>query len=135
MNPASTTVPASSMQTLSLVGQPLEPGLLTIRGCVVQTPESIPREFILPLSTEETEEKRSRLRGALECETGRFKYSGLYARPWEREKTSKRLSLELSTSNKMSNFLECKVVPEQPLLRIRRTSLTHGALMLYNGET
>jgi hypothetical protein len=30
--------------------------------------------------------------------------------------------------------LECKVVPEQPLLRIRRTSLTHGAVMLYNGE-
>jgi hypothetical protein len=32
-------------------------------------------------------------------------------------------------------FVELKVVPEQPLLRIRRTSLTHGAVMLYEGET
>ncbi|KAJ3791523.1 TRAPP II complex [Lentinula aff. detonsa] len=31
-------------------------------------------------------------------------------------------------------FLECKVIPEQPLLRIRRTTVTHGALMLYDGE-
>ena len=31
-------------------------------------------------------------------------------------------------------FLECTVVPEQPLLRIRWSSLIHGAVMLYNGE-
>lgn len=31
-------------------------------------------------------------------------------------------------------YLACKVVPEQPLIRIRSTSLTHGALMLYDGE-
>jgi hypothetical protein len=32
-------------------------------------------------------------------------------------------------------FLVCNVVPEMPLLAIRSTSLTHGALMLYDGET
>lgn len=32
-------------------------------------------------------------------------------------------------------FLECTVVPELPLLWMRSTSLTHGAVMLYDGET
>lgn len=31
-------------------------------------------------------------------------------------------------------FLECSVVPEMPLLWMRSTNLTHGALMLYEGE-
>ena len=31
-------------------------------------------------------------------------------------------------------FLGCEVVPEQPLVRIRGSSLTHGAIMLYDGE-
>ena len=31
-------------------------------------------------------------------------------------------------------FLECTVVPEMPMLWMRSTSLTHGALMLYDGE-
>lgn len=31
-------------------------------------------------------------------------------------------------------FLECNVVPEMPMLWMRSTSLTHGALMLYDGE-
>ena len=33
------------------------------------------------------------------------------------------------------SYLECLVIPPQPLLRIRETSLTQGALMLYEGET
>ena len=32
-------------------------------------------------------------------------------------------------------FLELKVVPEQPLLRVRRSTLTNGSVMLYDGET
>lgn len=32
------------------------------------------------------------------------------------------------------NWLECMVVEEQPLLWIKKTSLTHGTVMLYNGE-
>lgn len=32
-------------------------------------------------------------------------------------------------------WLECKVVEEQPVVWIKKTSLTHGTVMLYNGET
>lgn len=35
---------------------------------------------------------------------------------------------------KQENFYNIKVVDEQPLLKIKSTSLLHGAIMLYEGE-
>lgn len=128
----SVVIPASSYRVVSIVGKPLSAGNLVFRGCIVQAPGGTSREFVLPLSTDDEEDRLSRRRSALECETGRSKYSGLDSRPWER--TSKRVSASMVSCMKPSRFLECKVVPEQPLLRIRRTSLTHGAVMMYNGE-
>ncbi|KAI8998543.1 TRAPP II complex [Trametes punicea] len=127
-------VPANSYHPVTISGRALEPGTLVIRGCIVQAPGGIAREFVLPLATEEEEERRTRRRSAIECEIGRSKHAGLDSRPWE--KLSKRISTQAGTAaaKKRIRFLECKVVPEQPLLRIRRTSLTHGAVMLYNGE-
>lgn len=130
-------VPANSFHPVTITGKATEAGLLVIRGCIVQAPGGLSREFVLPLSTEEEEERKSRRRSAIECETGRSKHSGLASRPWE--KASKRASGQVATTTststkKVVRFLECTVVPEQPLLRIRRTSLTHGAVMLYNGE-
>lgn len=127
----SVILPASSFHSVNLVGKPLQTGTLVIRGCIVQAPGGTPREFVLPLSTDEEEESLSRKRSAIECEMGRSKYSGLDSRPWKN--TSKRVSKRISAKTSHT-WLECKVVPEQPLLRIRRTSLTHGAVMLYNGE-
>lgn len=115
-------------------GKVTSTGILVIRGCIVEASGGI-REFLLPLPTPEEEERQTRRRGALACELGRSKYSGLDALPWER--TEKRQSgqfINKVLSKHSAQFLECKVVPEQPLLRIRRTSVTHGALMLYDGE-
>lgn len=126
-------MPANSFHPVTISGQALESGSLMIRGCIVQAPGGASREFILPVSTEDEEAKRLQRRSALECESNRSKYPGLDSRPWEKQ--TKRQSKTNSTSNSRSiQFLRCKVVPEQPLLRIRRTSLTHGAVMLYNGE-
>ncbi|KAH8106969.1 TRAPP II complex [Cristinia sonorae] len=126
-------IPANSFHPVTITAKPLEPGLLTIRGCVAQAPGGSSQEFVLPLSTEEEEQKQSRRRSARDCEMGRSKYTGLESRPWDRG--SKRASGTTQASQKPVKYLQCKVVPEQPLLRIRRTSLTHGAVMLYNGET
>ncbi|THU80824.1 hypothetical protein K435DRAFT_972612 [Dendrothele bispora CBS 962.96] len=130
--PTSVVVPARSFQQAILTGRALETGTLVIRGCVVQAPGTALKEFLLPLSSDEEMERAARRRSTLQCESGRFKYSGLDAFPWEQE--SKRRSKALSKPGKPMQFLECQVVPEQPLLRIRRTSVTHGALMLYDGE-
>lgn len=126
-------VPANSFHPVTITAKPLEAGVLTIRGCIVQAPGGVPKEFVLPLSTDEEEEKRARRRSAIECEVGRSKRAGLASRPWE--KAGKRLNGATSQSTQTLRFLQVKVVLEQPLLRIRRTSLTHGAVMLYNGET
>jgi alpha-D-ribose 1-methylphosphonate 5-phosphate C-P lyase len=32
-------------------------------------------------------------------------------------------------------WLECEVIEEQPLVWIKKSSLTHGTVMLYHGET
>ncbi|KAL0946868.1 hypothetical protein HGRIS_013034 [Hohenbuehelia grisea] len=129
--PIRLAVPAASFQPVLLSGKALETGNLTVRGCIVQAPGGTPREFILPLATEEEELRLSRKRSALACETDRYKYSGLSGITWS--SSPKRSSAQLQ--NTTFKFLECTVVPEQPLLRIRRTSVTHGAVMLYEGET
>lgn len=130
----SAVVPPNSYHPVTIIGKALEPGVLTIRGCIVQAPGGAAREFVLPLSTDEEDEKQLRQRSAIQCEAARHKHGGLESRPW---KTSKRFSQASSSAANRgtAKFLECNVVAEQPLLRIRRTSLTHGAVMLYNGET
>ncbi|PCH38067.1 hypothetical protein WOLCODRAFT_114758 [Wolfiporia cocos MD-104 SS10] len=132
----SVIVPANTYHPVTMSGKAVEAGTLVIRGCIVQAPGGIPREYVVPLSTDEEEDKRVRRRSAADPESGRSKRTGLDSRPWKRD--SKRLSNQnaaSSTSTSTVRYLECKVVPEQPLLRIRRTSLTHGAVMLYDGET
>lgn len=98
----------------------------------MQTPWGAAKEFLLPVPTDAEESLFARRQSAMKCESGRTKYWGLESRPWE--KGGKRLSTLVTPLKKLPQFLECTVVPEQPLLRIRWTSLTHGAVMLYNGE-
>lgn len=132
--PQRVTLPSRSYHRVVVTGKVSETGTLIIRGCVVEASGGT-REFLLPLSTPEEEEKKSLHRAALRCEKERSKYSGLEAIP--SDKLARRMSdqfiSKLLTKSSMK-FLECKVVPEQPLLRIRRSSVTHGALMLYDGE-
>lgn len=92
------------------------------------------REYILPLYTNEEEQRLARKRRSIMSENGRSKYAGLDRYPWTTEQKRKSTHSNEVVSGPPFRFLECKVVPEQPLLRIRRTSVTHGGLMLYDGE-
>ncbi|KAJ7219315.1 TRAPP II complex [Mycena pura] len=132
--PVRVVLPATSFHVVTLSGKATETGPLIVRGCYVQAPGGQRREFTLPVSTGEEQERIARKRAALECEVGRSKYSGLECFPWA--KASKRSSTQLTvaTTKAPLRFLEFSVVPEQPLLRIRRTSVTHGAVMMYDGE-
>lgn len=136
--PLSVVIPANSFVPVRITGIATKPGTLSVKGCVVQGVGCEPQEFLLPLETEEEENNREKRRSAREAELDRVKYTGLDARPIERER--KRLShappVNVPTNQEPAlRFLECTVVAEQPLLRIRRTSLTHGAVMLYDGES
>ena len=139
--PVSVVIPSNSFDILRITGVAVQPGILVIRGCTVRVLGSIePKEFLLPLSTEETEAKQDKRRSMRIAEVERTKWTGLDARP-AKEKERKGLTAlpgapeKSEKSEKAMRFLECKVVPEQPLLRVRRTSLTHGAVMLYDGES
>ena len=95
---------------------------------MVQLPNSTPKEFILPLASETQEANREKRRSKRLDELVRVKVSGLDAR---------RRSLApvaAPVADRKEEFVECRVVPQLPLLRVRRTSLAHGALMLYAGE-
>lgn len=129
--PMTLAIPANSYHPVTMSALALESGTLTIRGCIVQALGGAPREFLLPMSTDDEETKQARRRSTLGCESGRAKRAGLDSRPWE--KKGKRASTT-ATQPAPPRFIQCQVVAEQPLLRIRRTSLTHGAVMLYDGE-
>ncbi|GJE90813.1 TRAPP II complex [Phanerochaete sordida] len=131
--PMALVVPANSFHPVTIAAQALEAGTLTIRGCCVQAPGGATREFLLPLSTDDEESRQARRRSAIDCETGRSKHAGLDSRPFSK-KRKRSSATATSTAQHTPKFLQCQVVLEQPLLRIRRTSLTHGAVMLYNGE-
>lgn len=139
--PVGAVIPSNAFDILRITGVAVQPGILIIRGCTVQVLGSIEtKEFLLPLSTEEAEAKQEKRRSMRVSEIERTKWTGLDARP-AKEKERKGLSALPGASEKPEKpekamrFLECKVVPEQPLLRVRRTSLTHGAVMLYDGES
>ena len=132
--PVAVVIPATSLLPVTIAGKALEAGTLVIRGCVVRCPGGVSREFVLQLSTDAEEDKQSILRSLMQCEFGRSKYWGLDSLPSERN--NRRTSAQVSNPSQKEplRFLECEVVQEQPLLQIRRTSIPHGAVMLYNGE-
>lgn len=123
-------IPANTLHQVVITGTATQAGILTLRGCFVQAPGGIAREYILPLYTSKEEQRLSRKRCAILSENGRFKYSGLDCHSWTKVGKPKTVEADVDSFK----FLECRVIPEQPLLRIRRTSVTHGALMLYDGE-
>lgn len=129
--PVRVTIPAGALHQVVIAGTATETGTLVLRGCFVQAPGGIAREYILPLHTNEEDNRLARKRRSILSENGRFKYSGLERFPWSKAQKHSNMHSSQSPSFK---FLECKIIPEQPLLRIRRTSVTHGALMLYDGE-
>ena len=125
-------MPPASLQTVRMVGTPLEPGTLQIRGCSVQLAGCTSREFLLPTSkSESTEPEKTSVN--VESRPERIKHTGLDAFA-SRTRTVAATSKEFGGEAE-NRFLECTVVPAQPLLWMRSTSLTHGALMLFDGET
>ncbi|KAF8590613.1 hypothetical protein K439DRAFT_1382134 [Ramaria rubella] len=136
--PLAVTIPANSFHITRIVGSALEPGTLVVRGCVVQAHGGMPQEFVLPLATDEEDATREKSNSAWNAEVGRIKESGLAARPWIRNKRlsfAKGKNAKTTKASPEMSFLKCKVVSQQPHMRIRRTSLTHGAVMMYDGET
>jgi trafficking protein particle complex subunit 9 len=132
--PIRVVIPANSLHQVILSGKAVQSGTLVIRGCFVIAPGGMSREYILPLYRVEEEQRLARKRRSIISESGRSKYVGLDRYLWTVEQKRRSTHSKELAPGPSFRFLECKVVPEQPLLRIRRTSVTHGGLMLYDGE-
>lgn len=124
--PLSTVVPPGSFHTVRLTGTPREAGLLVIRGCHIRLSGCTSREFLLPVWDDQEEAKRQKT-AMLDTSQDRRKAMGLRA-------FLRRSGEGSGPSEENVKFMECTVVPELPMLWMRSTSLTHGALMLYDGE-
>lgn len=133
--PLSAIVPAMSIHTLKLSVIPLETGQLTIRGCHIQLPGGVSREFTFSLPSDSTHNRMSGppLRISYSpYDAERIKFVGLESNHLLRAVPSDAPSG--ANSMPRQKFLQYQVVAEQPMLRIRRSSIAQGTLMLYEGE-
>ncbi|KAH8117559.1 Trs120-domain-containing protein [Phellopilus nigrolimitatus] len=135
-NPSPVMIQPNSFETVTLTGRTTESGTLIIRGCIVQLPGLERHEALLPSRTDEEEEKHFLKSIAQLNEDERSKSLSLNDRLVKRRYThDSNVPLEKDSKPIAPlKYLELKIVPEQPFLRIRRTSLTNGAVMLYDGE-
>lgn len=121
-------LPADTVQLIRLAGVAAESGKLSVDGCKVVLQDGAEKTIDVPARRPSTPFKRERQRQPLS--KGMNKSLGLSARPSRSDVTSD----ELPSKPKVAMVLECDVVPAQPLLWIRSTSLIHGSVITYHGE-
>ncbi|KAI8576610.1 hypothetical protein K450DRAFT_255841 [Umbelopsis ramanniana AG] len=110
---ASTTIPANASLTIRLTGTPKEAGKMIIKGCHIKIAGFSEQEFLMEEAVDRTEENT--------------KTSAAHGSNAAGQSSSDAAGSE-------ANRYVLEVIPEQPLLKIRETSLLHGALMLFEGE-
>ncbi|KAI8647021.1 TRAPP II complex [Parasitella parasitica] len=127
------TIPANDTLSLKLAGTPLETGSLIIRGCIIKITGFAEQEFMNEKQdvkkVEQPKNSKDIIQQSIESE--RFKYTGLQAlsqRPDQRQTPSEKKIIENIQQEGLN------VIEDQPLLKIKSTSLLHGAVMLFEGE-
>lgn len=134
-NPLPLILPASSVQTVRVTGLAPNAGSLEIRGVSVRLMDGSSAEFLLPVVDGAGARRDSKHRSRLQAEAAKTKQSGLDVRKSLMFTQSDGGLPPLPTKEDEHRWLECNVVEEQPLLWIKKTSLSHGTVMLFDGET
>lgn len=125
-------LPASSVQTVRVTGNTPAPGALQVRGVNIRLADGSTAEFLVPIVDSSGQKTDSKRRSAALADIAKVKRQGLEARRSVALGADALPPLPVVDDHK---WLECNVVEEQPLLWIKKTSLTHGTVMLYDGET
>ncbi|KAI8375365.1 TRAPP II complex [Choanephora cucurbitarum] len=112
--PTGTTIPANATSQIQLMGTPKEAGVLIIRGCLIRIIGFAEQEFTVD----------SKSTKPIDCQT-KLKSSGLKALDLQKDKVK---------ASEEEQFVTMDVIDDQPLLKIKRSSLLHGAIMLFEGE-
>ncbi|GAA5816543.1 hypothetical protein MFLAVUS_010073 [Mucor flavus] len=119
--PTALTIPANATVFVPLMGTPEETGTLIIRGCLIQIVGFSEQEFLIEPQVKKSPEDTSNDNFV------KIKHCGLDAIKSSRKK-------EITGDSNVSKFYELEAIDDQPLLKIKRTSMMHGAVMLYEGE-
>jgi hypothetical protein len=135
-SPLSITLAPTAIRTVRVTGLAPQAGTLHVKGVSLRLPDGSSTEVMLPLVSDKDKEKEDKRRSRVSAEAGKVKKQGLDAR------RSMLVPQPISENTDVKQvqkpepkWLECRVVQEQPLLWIKKTSLTHGTVMLYDGET
>ncbi|CAO0789225.1 unnamed protein product [Mucor circinelloides] len=115
------TIPANATIHVQLMGTPEETGTLVVRGCLIQIIGFAEQEFLVDTEAKKSPEDTSNDNFV------KIKRTGLDAIKANRKR-------ETSGDISPIKFYDLNVIDDQPLLKIKSTSLLHGAVMLYEGE-
>ncbi|KAK4519974.1 uncharacterized protein ATC70_010218 [Mucor velutinosus] len=115
------TIPANATMHVPLMGTPEETGTLIIRGCLIQIIGFAEQEFLVDNEVKKSPEDTSN------DSFIKIKRTGLDAIKTNRTR-------ETLGDTSPITFYNLNVIDDQPLLKIKSTSLLHGAVMLYEGE-
>ncbi|OCF43922.1 hypothetical protein I317_02192 [Kwoniella heveanensis CBS 569] len=132
-SPLPLTLPGSSIQTVRVTGHSPTPGSMQIKGISIRLNDGASTEILIPIMDVSEKQKRDKRKSRIQTDLGKVKRQGLDARFAILEKVKENDGeAEVFEGAK---WIECKVVDELPLAWIKRTTLTHGTVMLYHGET
>nr|XP_018262525.1 uncharacterized protein I303_05542 [Kwoniella dejecticola CBS 10117]OBR84683.1 hypothetical protein I303_05542 [Kwoniella dejecticola CBS 10117] len=130
-SPLPLTLPSNSVQTVRVTGQSPIAGEMSIKGVSIRLLDGSSTEILIPIVDGKEKDKREKRKSRILSDSHKIKRSGLDARYTANQSAKSRGN----DDEEAGKWLECKVVPELPLAWIKKTSLTHGSVMLYNGET
>lgn len=135
-NPHPIALAPGGFQTVRLSGVATTSGSLEIRGVRLRLQDGSTTDVLLPNISEKERSKRDKRRSRVIADAAKSKRQGMEARWSMTSHGSGQGDLDRRASiSSATKWLECKVVEEQPVVWIKKTSLTHGTIMLYDGET
>jgi hypothetical protein len=120
-------IAALSIRTLRIAAIASQTGTVQIKGINIGLPDGSKTEILLPVTDEGDKRKRDKRKSRISMEISKVKQMGVNARH------SRQFDDEVEEDE--GRWLECVVIEEQPLVWIKKSSLTHGTVMLYHGET
>lgn len=136
---------------MRLTGTPEKAGTLTVRGCIIKIAGFAEQEFLVDYGQKmkALEDSKNKNFKEEKGKTDFIKLKHRYALVYYLYSLCSYLTTVLrsglgaiqssrkrETSNEMKpiEFYELQVIDDQPLLKIKSTSLLHDAVMLYDGE-
>lgn len=127
--PVSITLPPLEQQTVTLICTPIEPGELIIRGCQVHIAGCPAKDFLIPTNAVLKGEETIR-----EMSLPLLEHSRLKCRDFQSWYLTRERILTHYNDWEDFQFLACKVIPKQPLLQLKSSSLNGAVAALYEGE-